>query len=67
MSEMHQKEEIRSDDRVKFLDRVKRILRWRIKLSSSEVANRFESVRAELKKRLYEQAAETKEFESSVE
>jgi hypothetical protein len=66
MSEMCKEEEMRSDDRNKFLDRIKSILRWRIKLISSEVANRFESVRAALKKRLDEQAAETEKFESSV-
>lgn len=67
MSEMYKEEEIRSDDCFKFLDRIKSILRWRIKLTSSEVANRFESVRAELKKRLDEQATETENLESSVE
>jgi len=67
MSNMYEEEEIRSDDRFKLIDRIKSIMRWRINLRSREVANRFESVRNELKKRLSEQAAETENLRSSVE
>jgi hypothetical protein len=67
MSNMYEGEEMRSDDRFKLIDRIKSILRWRINLRSREAANRFESVRSELKKRLSEQAAESENLRSSVE
>jgi hypothetical protein len=66
MSSMYEGEEIRGDDRFKLLDRVKNILRWRINLRSRELANRFESVRSELKKQLDNQAAETGSLQPSV-
>ena len=66
MSNMYESEEIRGDDRFKLLDRVKSILRWRINLRSREAANRFESVRDELKKQLDKQAAEAGNLQSSV-
>lgn len=57
MSEMYEHENIRSDDRFRLIDRIKTILRWRINLRSTELAARFESVKAMLKRNLDEQVA----------
>jgi hypothetical protein len=66
MSNMYEKESIESVDRFKLIDRIKNNLRWRINLRSREVANRFESVRREIKKRLHGEAAESGNLRTSV-